>query len=353
MAKAKGLSQTEDWNQIAFPVQLQEFSALMPGYESVARDRQKFIVGRPPQATKPVIFGLQGNNYSLFPNQLIRDVAGRVLGRHTLQASYSDQGEFSLTLTLPEERFEVVSPKRPGGQPSTTPDTLQKAIIITNSYSGKSPFTIQGKVLSTQRSIDTTEIAPRMRISYYRLVCGNGLMGWADEFMSLDEYVQWLAEGQPTRHTNVRETNTFFEPARIETTEHVEVGQETTLAYSRIRHTGFTEADFEKTLSGMFNEFVSAQDSLTAQMYTRLAEHTIKRQRAESYLKGVKVPKKLVQLALERMDVEVGRLAAKPNLWLLYNGLNHALFHQPTSLTINQRYDLDGSLFHQLNHAVL
>ena len=70
-------------------------------------------------------------------------------------------------------------------------------------------------------------------------------------------------------------------------------------------------------------------------MYTRLADHTIKRQRAEGYLKGIKMPKKLVQLALERMDEKAGRLAAKPNLWLLYIGLNHALFHQPTSLTIN------------------
>ena len=102
-----------------------------------------------------------------------------------------------------------------------------------------------------------------MRISYYRLVCSNGLVGWADEFMNLDEYALWLAGGQTQRYTNVRKTKTIFEPARTEIKEHVEVEQETTLAYSQIRHFGFTEADFEKTLSGMLSDFVTAQDSLT------------------------------------------------------------------------------------------
>ena len=353
MAKAKGLSQTNDWNQIAYQVQLQEFSTLMPGYQSVARDRQKFIVGHPPHADKPVVFGLQGKKYALFPNALIRDVARRVLGYHSLNASYSDQGEFALTITLPQERFEVISPSRPGRTASATPDTLQKAVIITNSYSGKSPFTIQGKVLSTQRSVETTEIAPRMRVSYHRLICGNGLMGWADEFMSLDEYAQWLADGQPTQLVNVQDTRTSFEPGRVLTREMVDTDQETTLAYSRIRHAGLTEQAFEQALSAMLTQFVDTQDSLTRQMYTRLAQHTIRRQRAESYLKTVKVPKKLVQLALDRMDAEAGQLEAKPNLWLLYNGINHALFQQPTSLSINQRYDLDGNVFHQLTQQVL
>ena len=102
-------------------------------------------------------------------------------------------------LSLPTQRFDVLSPVRKGRQPSAIPDTLEKALIITNSYTGKSPFTIQGKVLSTSRSITTNEIAPRMRVSHYRLVCDNGLMGWADEFFNLDEYADWLEGGTDTR----------------------------------------------------------------------------------------------------------------------------------------------------------
>lgn len=353
MAKANLLLTTENWDQIAYPVQLQAFQTLLGGYTSVARDRQQFIVGYPPDQEKPVIFGLQGNKYSLFENRLIRQVASKVLGRYALKAAYSQQGEFSLTLSLPTQRFDVLSPIRKNSKPSTTPDTLEKALIITNSYTGKSPFTIQGKVLSTSRSITQNEVAARMRVSHYRLVCGNGLMGWADEFFSLDEYADWLAQAQPTRLTNVRETKTFFEPQHTLTTEHVEKEEVTTLPFSRIRHSGFTEESFEKTLSDLMSEFVGAQDSLSRQLYTRLAEHAIRPHRAANYLKKVKIPRKLVQQAIDRMSVEAGILDAKPNLWLLYNGLNHSLFQQPTSLSINQRYDLDGSLFHALSQAVL
>ena len=353
MAKAKNLLTTENWDQIAYPVQLQAFETLLGGYTSVASDRQQFIVGYPPDQLRPVVFGLQGNKYSLFENRLIRQVAARVLGQYDLKASYSQQGDFSLTLSLPTQRFDVLSPTRKGHQPATTPDTLEKALIITNSYTGKSPFTIQGKVLSTSRSVTINEIAPRMRVSHYRLVCNNGLMGWADEFFSLDEYADWLAAGQPTRLTNVQETKTFFEPAHTETTEHVERTTETVLPFSRIRHSGFTEANFETTLTGLMQEFIGAQDSLSRQLYTRLAEHAIRPHRAATYLKSVKMPRKLVQQALDRMQVETHLLGVKPNLWLLYNGLNHSLFQQPTSLSINQRYDLDGRLFHALSQAVV
>lgn len=358
MAKTKLLLTTENWDQIAYPVQLQAFETLLGGYTSVARDRQQFIVGRPPDQPKPVIFGLQGNRYSLFENRLIRQVASSVLGQYDLKAAYTQQGEFSLTLSLPTQRFDVLSPTRKGHKPATTPDTLEKALIITNSYTGKSPFTIQGKVLSTSRSMTTNEIAPRMRVSHYRLVCDNGLMGWADEFFNLDEYADWLAQGgtdsrQPTRLTNVQESKTFFEPARTETTEHVERETETILPFSRIRHSGFTEESFKNTLTGLMQEFIGAQDSLSRQLYTRLAEHAIRPHRAANYLKKAKMPRKLVQQAIDRMQVETNLLGVKPNLWLLYNGLNHSLFHQPTSLSINQRYDLDGSLFHCLSQAVL
>jgi hypothetical protein len=353
MAKAKHLLSTESWDQIAYPVQLQAFETLLGGYTSVARDRQQFIVGCPPDQPKPVIFGLQGNKYALFENRLIRQVANSVLGQYDLKAAYTQQGEFSLTLSLPTQRFDVLSPTHKGRQPSVTPDTLEKALIITNSYTGKSPFTIQGNVLSTSRSVTINEIAPRMRVSYYRLVCGNGLMGWADEFFTLDEYADWLAQGQPTRLTNVRETKTFFEPAHNETIEHMEQDSETVLPFSRIRHSGFTEESFQRTLTGLMQEFVGAQDSLSRQLYTRLAEHAIRPNRAATYLRKVKIPRKLVQQAIDRMQLETNQLGVKPNLWLLYNGLNHSLFQQPTSLSINQRYDVDGSLFHSLAQAVL
>jgi hypothetical protein len=310
------LERADKWDPICFPVRTLPLADLLPdGYELLATDRQTAVVGEMDPGRFQV-FALQGKDYSLIPNQVIRRVVDNCIEDYTLDIYYSERGEFSITIILPE-------------QVAVGEERLSKSLIINNSYSGKTPFTLQGATLQGQP-------ASRTRISYYRSVCSNGLTGWADDFTTLEEYLAWLRTGRPRR---VRETI----PAGPLST----VPEHDGLLAKKIPHKRLDMEWFGEYVSGIIRRFLAQESSVTAQVYGRLAQ-TAPASQAPGLIADLGIPKQLARQAVERLRKEEKLLRVESNLWLVYNAINYSLLNSRSSLTITDRYEWDEKALHHL-----
>ena len=315
------LSHATNWDKICFPVETVALEGLLPeNYNVIATDRQQAIVGQKADGSNQV-FAIQSKSYSLIPNSLIKSVADECLGLdYELSLRYSSQGEFSIGIVLPDSM--VIG--------KTGNDTIRKQLTFTNSYNGKTPFTIQGHEMRGMKSAV-------MRVSYYRQICSNGMMGWADEFISLDEYLRWLTNGIPA-NAKVKGLEERFEKNEEE-------------QFLRIfSHKGINLDKFQQFLVGLVSDFSQTKkESSTSQVYNLMTDLQVTDlDEATEIVRKVGIPKKLVAAALERMELEQGLLGSSPNVWLFYNAVNHSLFNQPTSMSVQDRFYADERVFHGL-----
>ncbi len=320
---------TTSWETICFPVKSEPVrSVLDEAYRMIPTDRQHFIVGTMPNEERQ-IFAVQSPRYSLVPNSIIRDAVTEVAGtEQPVHIRYSRNGEYAINVLLPDET--TVGPN----------DVIQRQLTFTNSYTGKSQFTIQGTEMKRVRQ-------QKVRVAYYRQICSNGMMGWADEFVSLDQYLDWLVTGQTP------------EKAKVKGLEWVYESEETLRAYQHIfTHRGINLNQFRAFLVNFLRDFMRyAQEcpSPTHDVFTIMQDTAVTdRQKAAKLVRKVGISQKLVDAAMERMASEESVLGTRPNAWLLYNGVNHALFNGNTGLTLPARYGLDEKAFHAIaSHYIL
>jgi len=306
------LERADKWEQICFPVQTLQLSELLPAtYELLATDRQMAIVGESEPGNFQV-FALQGKDYSLIPNTILREVVDSCIEDYTLDIHYSGRGEFSIAIILPQ-------------QVSVGQEQLYKSLILNNSYSGKTPFTIQGTTLQGQQG--------RTRLSYYRQLCANGLMGWADDFTSLGQYQNWLGAGKPKK------------PAELGFTK---VG----MIHKKVSHKKVDLSWFSQYLGEVIENFLSQESSVTAQVYSLLAQVAPPKQ-VQELIVETGLPKQLAKVAMERLRKEEKLLKTEPTLWLVYNAINYSLLNSRSSLTIGDRFELDEKSLHHLASLTL
>jgi len=320
------LSHTTTWDDICFPVETVALERLLPeNYSVIATDRQRAIVGQKAGGINHV-FGIQSKSYSLIPNSLIKAVADECLGvDYELSIRHSSQGDFSIGIVMPDS---LVIGKIGN-------DTIRKQLTFTNSYNGKTPFTIQGHEI---RGIKSAV----MRVSYYRQICANGMMGWADEFISLDAYLHWLTIGMPA-NAKVIGLEERFEQKEED-------------RFLRIfSHKGINLDKFQQFLVGLVSDFSQTKkESNTSQVYNLMTDLKVTDlEEATEIVRKVGIPKKLIAAALERMELEQGMLQNPANVWLLYNAVNHTLFNQSTSMSVQDRFYADERVFHGLLTAYL
>lgn len=299
---------------------------LLPDYTVRATDRNKVIVD-----DNKVIYGVQGMSYTLIPNELIKTCVDEVIGEHQVSIFYNPKGEFSINVHLPNDTFRVGDCR----------DTIQKSVIINNSYNARVPFSVQGKV------VNVTEDRVRekgIRVSYYRQICSNGLMGWSDEFMSYEAYANWLLQGQPNNYEKVEEIKTYVD----EGIEEVDRKEEL-IFLKNFKHKYLDLAKFATNLKSILRDFVARQESLSLRVYQKMQMATIHEAKAERLIIDAGLPKKLATLALDRLDTERQMLESDVNLWLLYNSANYALFSESSGLALDKRYERDRDIFNNLN----
>lgn len=312
---------TDNWETICFPVKSVPSCDILPEpYRMVPNDRRHFIVGTMPDEERQ-IFAAQSPRYSLIPNSVIRDAVTEVTGiEQPVHIRYSRSGEFSVNIILPDEA--TVGPN----------DVIQRQLTFTNSYTGKSQFTIQGREMKRVRE-------QKVRVAFYRRICSNGMMGWADGFVNPDQYLDWLVTGQTPEKIKIKGLEWVYESA------------ETLRAYQHIfTHRGINLNQFRAFLVSFLRDFLRyAQNcpSPTQDVFTVMQDRTVTdREEAARLIRKVGIPLKLVSAALERMALEERILDSGPNAWLLYNGVNHALFNGNSGLTIPARFALDEKVFH-------
>ncbi|WP_181308338.1 hypothetical protein [Rufibacter sp. XAAS-G3-1] len=321
------LERSTSWEQLCFPVREEKLQALLPGsYQLLPSDRQRAIVGAMPDGTQHV-FALQSDEYTLIPNELLREVVNSVAPEYVLDARFTPLGDFGINIVLPDSL-------------NVGPERIYKNLIITNSYTGKSPFTIQGS------SIESTN-EEKVKVSYYRQICANGLMGWADEFMGYEAYFEWLANGQPKKYRD----------ALQEKVEHVtieRIRKEEKLLAETFHHKGLNLAFFKEHLAKILENFTAQRHSVTGTVYQRLVEVALPTEAdVQKVILQAGLPKKLASLAVERLRFEEKELQADANLWLLYNAANYALFNGKSALTINERFKADQRAFHNIAEMAL
>ena len=309
---------TGSWDDICYPVSPVWLTDILPDYDIMATDRQQLIVGQAPGGRK-TIFGIQSADYAIIPNVLIREVVDKLFDEYTLQIKYTTTGEFSISVILPQQLAV-------GGE------RLQRSMILTNSYNGKTPFSIQGQTMTTMLDNNT-----KPGSSMYRAVCQNGLMGWADSFVGLPDYQNWLKESSKGK-SDAKSLKRGFDmkkPAKKDP------------GVRKIHHSRLTPELFQQQLYELLLGQSQQRATLTATIYEHFQQDFINKG-DENMLKSLPIPVQLAKQASERFRFEQRLLGTGASYWLMYNAVNHALFNARSSLTLNDRYKLDERVFHQL-----
>jgi hypothetical protein len=309
---------TESWDDICYPVEPVWLSELLPDYDIMATDRQQLIVGQMPGGRK-TLFGIQSAEYTIIPNESIRQVIDELIPEYRMLAKYTTTGEFSISIVLPATL-------------SVGQERLERSLILTNSYNGRTPFSIQGQTLT---SLLSTTAAPGS--SFFRPLCQNGLLGWADSFSDSRAYRNWLADWSKGKE-------------KIPGTKGAPTGKAAVRSSTEIRkihHRALTIERFQEHLRTLLLEHLSAPPTLTASVYSHFQETPLPVAR-EGVLQKLPIPVQLAKQAMERMRLEERMLNSSGSYWLLYNAVNYALFSARSSLTLNDRYRLDERVFHQL-----
>ncbi|MCE7067113.1 hypothetical protein [Dyadobacter sp. CY326] len=303
---------TTSWDDICYPVNPVWLGDLLPDYEIMATDKQQLIVGQPFRGTK-TIFGIQSADYAIIPNTLIREVIDKLFADYKLEIRYTSTGEFSISIILPEEL-------------SIGGEQLQRSMILTNSYNGKTPFSVQGKTLTAM--LDGSGVPST---SMYRAVCQNGLMGWADSFSELPKYRSWLkdrGQGKDKKHVANIVSGAKKDGRKMHNSRQ-------------------TPELFQEQLYNLLVGQNYKSATLTTTVYEHLQQKSVGRA-DEKMLKTLPIPVQLAKQAYERLKLEQRLLDQDSSYWLMYNAVNHALFNARSSLTLNDRYKLDEKVFHQL-----
>ncbi len=307
-----------DWEDICFPVEPLLLGDLLPDYDIIATDRQKLIVGQLAGGRK-TLFGIQSADYTIIPNRAIQEVVDELIPDYQLLIKHTNTGEFSISIILPASL-------------SVGKELLQRSLTITNSYNGKTPFSIQGQSLTALLDPST-----HLGSSVYRNVCQNGLLGWADSFADLAAYQSWLghwAKGSqktPTPKTTLAQTRP----------------QRSAPDIRKLHQSTLTIPVFQQQLHELLVDHLATGSTLTATVYDHF-QQTDMAGVHENVLRKLPVPVQLVKQARERLRLEERLLNSPPSCWLLYNAVNYALFTARSSLTLNDRYRLDERVFHHL-----
>ncbi|GGB95989.1 hypothetical protein [Dyadobacter sediminis] len=308
---------SNSWDDICYPVHPVWLADILPDYDIMATDRQQLIVGEPHHGRKTV-FGIQSADYAIIPNILIREVVDKLFSDYSLQIKHTTTGEFSISIIFPQEL-------------SIGGERLQRSMILTNSYNGKTPFSIQGQTMTTMLDNDFVPGS-----SMYRAICKNGLMGWADSFVKLPAYRQWLLQGKQGKAKK---------PAPKSRPLIRQVQKDPKIR--KIHHSRLTPELFKEQLYSLLVAQQETKPTLTATVYEHFQQKAVTRS-DEDLLKTLPIPVQLAKQAQERLRLEERLLGSNPSYWLMYNAVNHALFNARSSLTLNDRYKLDEQVFHQL-----
>jgi len=308
---------SDSWDEICYPVNPVWLSDILPDYDIIATDRQQLIVGEPTGGRKTV-FGIQSADYAIIPNILIREVVDKLFTDYSVQIKYTSTGEFSISIIFPQA-VQI------GGE------EVRRSIILTNSYNGKTPFTIQGQTFSAMLDENINSGS-----SIYRDLCKNGLMGWADSFTELSVYRSWLSQ-----HASGKDKKKAAKKVAAPNQ------QKSSGAIQKIHHSRLTPGLFQDQLHVMLSAQITDKSTLTETVYGHLQERKVSKA-DENMLKSLPIPVQLAKQAHERLRLEQRLLGTDPSYWLMYNAVNHALFTSRSSLTLNDRYKLDERVFHQI-----
>jgi len=306
------------WQDICYPIESMWLTDLLPGYDIIATDRQQLIVGQIPGGRK-TLFGIQSADYTIVPNASIKEVIDELVPEYQLVVKHTVTGEFSICIVL-QATVQI------GGE------AIHRSLTLTNSYNGKTPFSIQGQSLASLLNPTT-----RLGSSLYRNLCQNGLIGWADPFSDLADYQAWLEQGVGGREKKQS-------PKSAIATERT---QQTRSEIRNIHHSALTIELFQEHLRDLITEHLATKHTLTVKVYDHF-QQTVPAGIDTALLKDLPIPAQLAKQALERLRLEERMLEAKRSYWLLYNAVNYTLFTARSSLTFNDRYRLDERVFHQL-----
>ena len=320
---------TDVWNDVCFPVESVSLSNLLPDHAVIPSDRQNAIVGY-PEGGKPTIYAIQSKDYSIVPNSLLREVIQTQIPKHEISIIHNGVGEFSINVITPNE-LKIGDEK------------LYRNLIINNSYTGKSPFTIQGTIVN-----DRTFTETGVRVSYYRQICTNGLMGWADEWLEMDAYLNWLLAGKPKKHKDAKQVKENGVETRTYNKQEVDE-----VIHKKLHHYRLNMEHLRNHLNKVVAQFMQHKGSLTAKIYERLYKMPVQESTVEKLVKQVNIPVQLTKQALERMQVEERQLQSEPTMWLLYNAFNYSLMNSRACLSLSDRYSLDEKVFHELTQQTM
>ena len=316
------------WETICFPVESVQLTDLLPDYAVASSDRQKLVIGEP--GGQRTIYAVQSNEYTIVPNSLLRDTITDLIPDHRLDVRYLPSGEFAINVIVDGQQFAIGSER----------DTLSRTLIFNNSYSGKTPFRMQGTIMHTHTE---QRERTRARVSYYRLVCSNGLMGWVDEFMSVSDYFNWIAqEGHKKAGVKVKDHGISTEKWEETQTEQKQI------LNKKFSHRNLNLDHFVHYLRQDITAFLTQRDSLTLKVYERLARKQLSFDEVKTAISATGIPKMLARDAMSQLRKESAELQTEPNLWLTYNAVNYVLFNSRASLSMSDRYRADQSAFHEL-----
>jgi hypothetical protein len=308
-----------------FPVQIENISNLT-GLNVVNKERQSVVIGDFNNTRN--ILGIHSKRYSLITNEMLLDTIEEALYKspvtYDVSVSTYQMMQFNIQVAFADYSKTIGNEK----------DAITCAFNLKNAYDGKLKFGLYG--VGKQKK---SKVSEAYRLSTFRQICSNGLHGWVDEAISLDEYITGIKTGKNVKKvfidTDISENKFDVNFTQKHSGIDLKVLKENLIE----QITALVEL-YQKAVSGVAN---------TVQVYSDMANFNISDSKlflnAITDKVGTSLSRNSFDEIIKIMDRERTILGegGDTNAWLLYNGINR--FASDSKKSITQHLQADEKIF--------
>lgn len=320
-------------DEAKFPVSIENIADLT-ALNVVNQERQSVVIGDFNNTRN--ILGIHSKRYSLITNEMLLDTIQEALFKFPVSYEVSISTylmmQFNIQVAFADYSKTIGNDK----------DSITCAFNIRNAYDGKLKFGLYG-VGKHKKS----KVSEAFRLSTYRQICSNGLHGWVDEAISLDEYIAGIKTGKKVRSLMIESDVTEKQIAEANFSQKHSGIDLQVLKQNLIEQITTLVELYQKAVAGVAN---------TVQVYADMANFKISDSKA--FLQsitdkvGTKLSKNSFDDIIKIMEKEQNILGegGDTNAWLLYNGINR--FSSDSKKSITQHMEADEKVFNTILEAV-
>ena len=319
-------------NEAKFPVSIENIANLT-GLNVVNQERQSVVIGDFNNTRN--ILGIHSKRYSLITNEMLLDTIEEALFQFPVSYDISISTylmmQFNIQVSFADYSKTIGNIK----------DAITCAFNIRNAYDGKLKFGLYG--VGKQKK---SKVSEAYRLSTFRQICSNGLHGWVDEAISMDEYIHGIKTGKNVKKVFI-DTDISSDKFDVNFSQKHSGIDLKVLKLNLIEQITALVELYQKAIAGTAN---------TVNVYSDMANFKISDTKAFLNVITDKVGTNLSRGSFDNiiqiMDREKTILGegGDANAWLVYNGINR--FSSDSKKSITQHMQADEKVFNAILEEV-